>query len=320
MRRGVVSTLLLLLPLAAAAVPLTLVRTLGGDEGEVFLHNPASLAYAPDGEAYLLNVGDCQVLRFDADWTELGAFGRCGGGPGEFENAVGLMLEGDEVWVFEMARIVVFGRDGEYRRILKHENTYAEPERLGDRLLVVLGTGDRPVAYLDDAGAAVEPFGPECPADFFEAFKTCRNLQILPHVDGRCLLVNHVDGRATLIGEDGRSLRDRLLVTHEDDSVMKTDEDEEGTTISMSLSFSLGRGCRDAQGRYWFPEASAHEDSPMRVHVLGADLEPLTPAFTLPDGVQGWEFVPAPDGRMVLLSAPESTLYVFEVDPALPAP
>jgi len=302
----------------AAEIPLTLVQTIGGDEGEVFLHNPSSLRYAPDGTHYLLNAGECQVIHFDADWDELNTFGRCGGGPGEFENAVGMVLEGDEVWVFEMAKIVVYGLDGEYRHILRHENTYSAPERIGDRLTVLLGTGDHPAAFLDDAGVAVEPFGPECPADFFEAFKTCRNMVILPHDDGLCLMANLVDGRATLIGEDGRPVWDRLLVEHEDDSVMEESDDGQEKQVSLSLSLSLGRGCRDSHGRYWMAEVPAVDDAPMFIHVLDSDLEPLIAPFAMPDGIFTWEIVESPDGRLVFVSSGESTIYVWDVDPALP--
>jgi hypothetical protein len=303
----------------AAEIPLALVQTIGGDEGEVFLHNPQSLRYAPDGTHYLLNAGECQVIHFDADWNELNSFGRCGGGPGEFENAVGMMLEGDEVWVFEMAKIVVYGLDGEYRRLLKHENTYAAPARLGERIVVLLGTGDHPAAFIDDAGVAVEPFGPECPADFFEAFKACRNMVILPHDEGLCLMANLVDGRATLIGEDGRPVWDRLLIEHEDDSVIKKTEDGEETNVTMSLSLTMGRGCRDSRGRYWMVEVPPEDDTPMYIHVLGADLEPLVAPFAMPDGIFTWEVVEAPDGRLVFVSSGESTIYVWDVDPSLPS-
>ena len=318
--RPITVLLLLLVPVALAAAPLTLVRTLGADDEDLLLHDPMSLAYAADGAAYVLNAGECQVLRFGPDWSGPTAFGRCGNGPGEFENPVGMLLEGDEVWVFEMARIVVFGLDGTWRRVLKHENTYASPRRLDGRMVVLLGTGDAPAAYLDTEGRAIDPFGPDCPDDFFEAFKTCRNLAVLPHDEGRCLMVNLVDGLATLVGPDGRTVWERNLIDHEDDSRMETEDDGESKTMTLSLSLGIGRGCRDAQGRYWFPDASTDENEHQLMHVFGPDLKPLVPAFPLPEGVQGWEMVPTPDGRMVLLSPGDSAIHVFEVDPALPTP
>ncbi len=321
-RRLVKTALLLTLLLSTLSIaadgPLSIVETIGGDEGEVFLHNPSSLRFATDGTLFLLNAGECQVLHFDADWSLLNSFGRCGGGPAEFENAVGLVLVEDEVWVFEMARIVVFGNDGEYRRILKHENTYQAPDHLDGRLSVMIGTGDQPAAFLDDKGVIVDTFGPACPADFFEAFKSCRNMMVLPHDEGLCLMVNLVDGSALLIGDDGEPVWDRPLVERVDDSVIK--ESDDGAEVQMTLSFGMGRGCRDSHGRYWMAEIPVEEGAPMHIHVLDADLAPLVAPFALPDGVYTWEITESPDGRMVLVSSGESTIYICDVDPALPVP
>ncbi len=302
----------LLFCVPAMAGPLTIVQTVGGDEGEVFLHQPEWPCYAPDGSLYLLNSGECQVLHLDPDWEPIAVFGRCGGGPGEFENPTGMTLYRGQVWVFEQARITVFAADGTYVRTLVPGSQYGASVVIGDRLVTRLGAGQRTVAYLDDEGVVTEAFGPECPADFFEAFKLCRNVQILPHEGGRCLLVNLVDGRATLVGDDGLPAWDRELVRTEDDSQMSTSED--GESVSLSLSYSLGMGMRDSHGRYWIVKMPVDEEAPMRVVVLDGDLEKVRAEFALPDGIYAWQLAETPDGRILLISTGESTIYVCELD------
>jgi len=292
------------------------IRTLGSENDDLFLHNPASVTFAPDGTIYLLNAGDCQVLHLDADWNLLHGFGRCGKGPGEFENPVGMVLHGGRLWVFEMARIVIYSLDGELVRTLLPGVQYAKPFVLDGRLLAVMGMGDRSLAYLDDDGLPISWLGPSCPEDFFEAFKECRNQILLPHDDGTGLLLNPISCRAMLIGEDGDIVWQRHLLKHEDDT--RFTESEDGEQVSMSLSFGMGLGCRDPQGRYWVSLLPEEEGDPSRLRVLDGNLEPLGADVVVPEDVFGWELLFSPTGQLVLVSPMESVITLCEVsdDPA----
>jgi len=300
----------LLLTVCAHATPLTVVQTLGGDEGDILLHNPSWIRFAADGSAYVLNEGECQVLRFDADWELLDEFGRCGEGPGEFSSPTGMIIHHDDVWVFELARITVFGLDGEYKRTMTRGNQLAAAEVIDGRIFARLGAGDRTGVILDENGDIVEYIGDECPVDFFSSFKECRNVQILPHPDGMCLLSNLVDGRVAVVGDDGLPHRESYVIDKDDDSVMSKSDD--GESVTMQLSLGMGYGCRDAAGRYWFGHYEG-EDDPMVVTVLDASLERMIPDFEMPEGVSSWMMFPTPAGRLLLVSTGESTIYVCDV-------
>ncbi len=292
------------------ACPLTIVRTLGADDDEILLHNPSWIRFADDGTIYLLNEGDCQVLQFNADWELLNSFGRCGEGPGEFSNCTGMILYHGKVWVFELARITVFDLAGEYVRTISSGNQYAAAEVIDDRILVRLGAGDRVGAVIDGNGEIIEYFGADCPVDFFESFKLCRNVQILPHPEGMCVFGNLVSSQISIVGADGYPQDETLLVETEDDSVM--DESDDGESVSMSLSLCMGYGCRDSQGRYWFG-TFAGEDQPVTMSLLDSNLKHITPDFELPEAVYPWMMFETPAGQLLLVATMESTIYVCDV-------
>lgn len=295
-----------------SAMPLTIVQTIGGDEGDVFLHNPAWPVYADDGTLYLLNAGDCQVLHLSPGWEQLNAFGKCGEGPGEFADPTGLALYKDQVWVFETARITVYELDGTYVRTILPGNQYAGAVVLDGRLMVRLGAGERVAAILDDDGKIVEAFGLECPENFFEGFKKCRNMQILAHDDGRCLFLNLVDGQAYLIGDDGHAVWDLNLVEKEDDSTMTKSDD--GESINLTLTLAMGMGLRDSRGYYWINKIPEDQDQRSGLEILSSDLKTTLASFDLPDGVHAWQLAETPTGQILLVSTSESTIYVCDLD------
>ena len=295
----------------AGAFDVVVDRTLGVDDGGLFLHNPASVTFAPDGSIYLLNAGECQVLHLDADWTLLDTFGRCGKGPGEFENPVGMVLYDGQLWVFEMARIVIYGLDGDLVRTLLPGTQYAAPAVLDGRLLAVMGTGDRALAYLDGDGLPTSWLGPSCPEDFFEAFKTCRNQRLLPHDEGFGLLLDPIGCTASLVGESGDVVWRRHLLDHEDDA--RYAESDDGGEVTMSLSFGMGLGCRDPKGRYWVSLLPEEEEGPSSLRVLDGQMKPLGDDIVLPEDVFGWELSFSPAGQLVLVSPMESVITLCDV-------
>lgn len=289
---------------------LSLLRTLGSEGDDLFLHNPAAVNFAADGTIYLLNGGECQVLHLDADWNLLQAFGRCGRGPGEFENPVGMVLHRDQIWVFEMARITVYARDGTHLRTIQPGTQYGPPIVLDGQLMAVAGTGDRAVAVLDEDGATVSSLGPQCPDDFFSAFKACHNMQIMPHEDGACLLLNPIDGHAYLVGEDGEVVWDRFLIQRDERSSYS--ESDDGNEASLTISFNMGLGCRDQAGRYWLAIPDEDEDGPTTLRVTDKELHTLA-EYRLPEGIHGWEPIVSPRGRMVVVSPGESVIHLLEM-------
>lgn len=309
--RAVLSAVLLLHAAAPASAAVTVLRTLGADDDGLFLHGPRAVTFAADGTVFLLNGGESQVLHLDRDWNLLEAFGSPGQGPGEIENPVGMILLKDEIRVFEMARITVFGRDGAYRRTLVPGVQYARPAVLDGRIAAVLGAGERPAAFLDDAGRVVSSFGPACPVDFFAAFKACRLVQILPHDAGLCLLLNPLEGTATLVDRDGEAAWTRTLVKAEDTS--RYSESADGSEVSMSVTFAMGLGARDAAGDYWFVLPPVVEEGTTYLRRTDADLARIGPDLPLPDGVSGAEVAFAPDGALVLVSPGESLIHLCRV-------
>lgn len=287
--------------------PLTIMQTIGGDEGEVLLHNPTWVRFAKDSTIYVLNEGECQVLQFNEDWELLNSFGRCGEGPGEFASPTGMILYQGEVWVFEQARITTFGLDGEYGRTISSGNQFAAAEVIDGRIFVRMGAGDRTGAIIDRDGEIIEYFGKECPTDFFNGFKQCRNVQILPHPDGMCLLSNLVDGNVSIVDETGHSKQETFVIEKEDDSTMT----EEDGAVTMSLSLGMGYACHDSQDRYWMCKFIG-EDEPVLISVIDKYLEPVAD-FELPEYVFPWMMFETPKGQMLLVDTNGSTIYVCDV-------
>jgi hypothetical protein len=300
------------LVLPATAAQVTIERSLGSEGDDLFLHGPMSVNAAGDGTRYLLNSGECQVMHVDGEWELLNTFGRCGQGPGEFENPRGMVLFQEELWVFEMARITVFGLDGEYRRTLVPGLQYSAPAVLDGKLAAVMGVGDQSAAFLNEDGTVASTFGTSCPTDFFESFKTCRNQQILPHDEGLCLLLNPLSGRVFLVSQDGEVVWDRELVPTRDTS--RISESDDGETVTMSVTFLTGLGGRDPQGRYWFTLASDDVDAPTTLRVTDGNLKSVAPDVVMPEGIAGFEVFFTPDGRLGLVSTGESVIHLCRVD------
>lgn len=293
------------------AASIEIVRSLGSEGDDLFLHNPSDVQLAADGTWYLLNNGECQVMQLNDQWEEINSFGRCGQGPGEFENAVGMVLYNHEVWVFEMARVTLFGLDGEYLRTLVQGVQYQRPALVDGKLMSVLGAGDHPAAHLNDDGTVGEAFGPECPDDFFESFKLCRNQQILPHDSGRAMLLNPVSGRVWLVDDEGKVAWQKDLVPPQDKS--NVSESEDGSSVTMSVSFTTGLAARDPQGVYWFTLPGESEDDPMRLRRTDGQLKVLDEDIVLPEDVAGYQVFFSPDGLVGLVSGGESVIYLCRV-------
>src|SRR5690606_9354796 len=128
--KGTHATLTAVLALAvlaastAAQVPprptpheLTLVLEIGSDlaDEDAAFYRIADLAVGGAGELYVLDSGNKQVMVFDSTGRRLTAFGREGGGPGEFIRPIRIAVD-SVVRVFDAGqyRVSVFARDGSH--------------------------------------------------------------------------------------------------------------------------------------------------------------------------------------------------------------
>jgi hypothetical protein len=112
-------------------VPFEEVEVLGGPGAseETILSEPLSVETAPDGTRFVLDGKDCRIMRFAADGTWLGAFGRAGEGPGEFTGPTDLaLLPGGEVLVSDQGRMRLsrFTPDGRFLDSVQLEDPYGQ--------------------------------------------------------------------------------------------------------------------------------------------------------------------------------------------------
>lgn len=66
--------------------------------------HPRGVAVRADGEVFVLDGSEPPVERFAADGSYLGTIGRRGGGPGEYQLPVGVMLVGDTLYVRDLVK------------------------------------------------------------------------------------------------------------------------------------------------------------------------------------------------------------------------
>lgn len=114
----------------SAAQELTLVRQIGSDlDEEAAFYRIADLAVDDAGKIYVLDSGDHRVIVFDSAGRRLTAFGRRGGGPGEFTWPIRVVVD-SVVRVFDAGqnRVSTFARDG------SHLGTTRLPSISGQRL------------------------------------------------------------------------------------------------------------------------------------------------------------------------------------------
>lgn len=92
--------------------------------------SPAGLAGDAEGNLYVVDGQAKRVLKFGRDGSFLLAFGREGGGPGEFRFPSGLTLgPGDSIWVSDSGnrRISVFAPDGTFGRSIAYADATVSP-------------------------------------------------------------------------------------------------------------------------------------------------------------------------------------------------
>ncbi len=172
------------IPLEAPPLPLHLECSVGADDGppEVLFGRVNSVALDERGDLYVLD-NMAQVVRvYDASCRHLRSFGRRGGGPGEFEMAVGVTVSGDSLIVFDITghgngtRHLAFTTGGRFLGELADKSAtpglccgYTSVETRMSRgsgmattaLLLVRATGEDTVALINTGTAFAWPRGEE---------------------------------------------------------------------------------------------------------------------------------------------------------------
>ncbi|MCK4305069.1 MAG: hypothetical protein KAY24_12595 [Candidatus Eisenbacteria sp.] len=198
----------------AAATPaeteLSIRLTIGAEGDDVVLHRPAHLTWSADGSAFLLNTGDCSVLKFDRNWALQDTFGRRGEGPGEIMNPRGLLVVAHEIWVVLPLLIQKFDLSGTFVGTVPVQEGFSAPILIRDQILALGESSARVAVCLNEQGTPTETFGPSCNReDHATNHIQCGFWQILPAARARCLLLDRFTGRGryiTLSGEMTASL------------------------------------------------------------------------------------------------------------------
>lgn len=81
---------------------------------------PFSMATAPSGRLFLVDMVNTKILIFDKEGKFIKAFGTPGNGPGEMSEPAALATSKDELYVWDWRRRVsIFDHDGNFKRFFK---------------------------------------------------------------------------------------------------------------------------------------------------------------------------------------------------------
>jgi sugar lactone lactonase YvrE len=130
---------------------------------------PRAIAVTPEGELLVADTGGHRVVRLDSRGKVLGAFGRAGRGPGEFERLEDVAV-GPHGRIYTLdsgfARVQVFSRDGALLRTLGADANLCTPAGFGvgaDGAVYVADTCGGRIVKLDGKGRRNEEIRPAPP-------------------------------------------------------------------------------------------------------------------------------------------------------------
>jgi hypothetical protein len=261
-------------------IPFEEVEVLGGPGSpeEAILSEPLSVETASDGTRMVLDGKDCRVMRFAADGTWLGAFGRAGEGPGEFTGPTDLaLLPGGEVLVADQGRMRLsrFTPDGRFLDSVQLEKACSqittdragriiahEQPRTPSVSMMRIGTGESGevtlIDVLDTSGRRTAGFG--AIRDFEGIMLGSWMNRVQPAVTvGDSVVLNFVgDDRIEVWSPDG----DLARVVHRPlpftpvepkEESRQTTNDDGSVNFSMSFEFDLlSTGFAvSPDGRWW---------------------------------------------------------------------
>ena len=256
------------------------------------LDGPTCMQWIQDGTMVVLNEENCSVAELTPDLELVRTFGRCGEAPGEFQNAMGLVVCSDSLYISTMGRTHVFTETGDPVRSIS-TIFYPRLFNIRGRLYAFRSKRGRIFAELDVDGNEHDNFGPE--SDDWK-------LQWL-------LLERPKSGFTAIELHDGRG------------TLMNSNKE-----IERTVDLGLGRGwqhggrgknalsdaCFDSRNsRYlvlYYPEIG----SKPRIASFDADLKHLETWVLCPDPAPG-EIAVAPDGHIYMLCYEASMLYEIQL-------
>jgi hypothetical protein len=216
-----------------------------------------------------------------------------------------MLLRRDQIWIFEPARVSVFNRDGDYLRTLLPRLQLAAPIRVGNETLCRRGAGPHAVAAVDDSLHVLTDLGRCCVSEMGLArSRACGFLQILPHPDHRCLLIDPLEGTLRTLDEDGDITTTRSLINRNG----RVDQSADGRVAEFHMV--LARGFVDDEANLWVLREQPEDGSLQMIEVRDRDFTPIA-EFELPEGVTGYLLAGASGGELVLLDYAGSAIHLL---------
>lgn len=176
---------------------LAAVRTLGLEDGPLYLNRPIDIAWAADGRAFVLNGGDNTVAVLSPDWQHMKSFAGRGEAPGELSRPAMLQIAGGQVWVKVPRGAETFDLNGHYEGLkrlpFEISSVYPYDNDLIGTSSFAGGVGVR----IDPDGTVLGCFGPR-PPKLRDTKDFARSLSwlLLPGDRDTCTLLDLFDGEA----------------------------------------------------------------------------------------------------------------------------
>lgn len=205
------------LALEDPAGPVSLVREAkDGASGGYDLYLPARPTMI-NGNVWLLDVGNDQLVRFDSTLSGAHAYSREGEGPGEIQFAQDLVVSGDRVLVAESGngRVSTFDTTGAFRATLPLAQSPRFVAALGQRLFATLDFSRHYAYAADERGRLTPHFDVPRAARDLAASDSSRYLAASPYIagtpDGELVVLDQSILALSRFDADGRLLRAGLL-------------------------------------------------------------------------------------------------------------
>lgn len=151
-------------------VALEFVQKIGDIDAEdenYFFNQPVDCTRDDDGNIYILDWGDENIKKYDAQGTFITTFGKRGQGPGEFIKPAGIDSDSESnIYVSDAGnnRIQIFSADGKYKDMYRLSSYSSKNCVLSSGYFIVrsssdLATGSTMLRKLDAEGNTLKKFG-----------------------------------------------------------------------------------------------------------------------------------------------------------------
>jgi len=124
------------------------------------LYHPVDIAWDDRGYAYVLCQGDATVNVFDPDWRWTRSFGTMGQAPGELQEPVALLLDGNKVWIGDGRHLLLYDQNGHFQRGFPLDGEVTAITASGPDLVLTRSCSGPVGLRMTQSGAMGVPFGP----------------------------------------------------------------------------------------------------------------------------------------------------------------